>query len=332
MPDADVQVRFMGQRYIADSEILQRLSDEKRLFPSGLDVMGVLGSPRAFAIMDADPQHYNPMNWEATWKSNLYYGWLYCLKAWIAPAPEGYPSFMRNVAWLDKSLNSALGSWAALRHDTILYGEQSGAEMGDGDEEQPYVRGFVEPNLTLYDRLIWLTKTSRESLASRKMLDKDQVEDFDLYEDMLGFLKSCSVKELAGQKLTKAEHTRIRKIEGDMDGLTNSLEIKGTGQYSLTAKDLDMALVADVHTGGTDALEVGIGRANHIIAVVPIEGKLYFARGACLSYFEFLHPISDRMTDDAWKDLLAEGKNVPARPSWINSFFVNEPAKGKDDE
>ena len=51
---------------------------------------------------------------------------------------KGYPSFMRNEAWTDKSLNTSLGSWAELRHDTILYAKQSGIECGgDGDEPPP---------------------------------------------------------------------------------------------------------------------------------------------------------------------------------------------------
>ena len=43
VPAPNGQLRFMGQRYLPDSEILQRLSIPgwKRPFPSGLDVMAV---------------------------------------------------------------------------------------------------------------------------------------------------------------------------------------------------------------------------------------------------------------------------------------------------
>ena len=47
-----------------------------------------------------------------------------------------------------------------LKHDTILYAEQSGAEMGDpGDDweagpfSQPFARGYVEPEPKLYRAL-----------------------------------------------------------------------------------------------------------------------------------------------------------------------------------
>ncbi|MFC2283445.1 MAG: DUF3160 domain-containing protein [Lachnoanaerobaculum saburreum] len=52
-PSIGLCFRFMGQRYIPDSEILSRLSNEKRPFPSGLDVMAVLGSERADEILDS---------------------------------------------------------------------------------------------------------------------------------------------------------------------------------------------------------------------------------------------------------------------------------------
>ncbi len=199
VPDPTIQLRFMGQRYIPDSEIMQRVSMPiERVFPSGLDVMAVLGSSRAREILDAYPAIYNPKNWggyqparaqlmeefsklkEETWTQNLYWSWLYALRALLEPVPEGYPSFMRNPAWADKSLHTALGSWAELRHDTILYGKQSGAESGDGSEPAPY-KGYVEPNLLFWTRLLNLTRQSRQGLESRNLLSdtlKDRFEQF----------------------------------------------------------------------------------------------------------------------------------------------------------
>lgn len=48
---AGKQFRFMGQRYVLDAEIIQELVEPIiRPIPSGLDVMGVLGSDRAEKI------------------------------------------------------------------------------------------------------------------------------------------------------------------------------------------------------------------------------------------------------------------------------------------
>ncbi|HEX2950322.1 MAG TPA: DUF3160 domain-containing protein, partial [Armatimonadota bacterium] len=115
------QFRFMGQRFIPDSRILQELTEPKvrdRYFPMGLDVFAVLGSPRAAQLLDTVYQQTRYANYlsqrkklqdEITaltpqeWQQNLYYGWMYTLLPLLPPRPEGYPAFMRNVAWQEKS-------------------------------------------------------------------------------------------------------------------------------------------------------------------------------------------------------------------------------------
>ena len=59
----------------------------------------------------------------------MYWSWLYSLKSLTNDFSEGdYPQFMKTTAWQDEKLNTNLGSWAELRHDTILYVEQFGGE------------------------------------------------------------------------------------------------------------------------------------------------------------------------------------------------------------
>ncbi len=347
LPGAGLALRFMGQRYIPDSEVLQRLTGDDRVMPTGLDVMAVLGSKPAAAILDANPRIYNPNGWaeylperaklvaefaklpEATWNSNLYYGWLYALKALILPAPAASPSFMKNRAWQEKSLSTALASWAELRHDTILYGQQSVAECGDG-EEQPFVRHYVEPNVAFYDRLLALTRQSRTGLQKRGLIDKEVAGYLGRFEEMLSFLRSVAERELKGVKLARKEHDRIRKIEGELEDLTKSVILSGETFNELTEDDRDMALVADVHTGMNDALEVAVGHADDIFVIVPIEGRLTLTRGAVFSYYEFTQPISARLTDKAWRKRLAE--NPPPRPQWVRSFWAPERAKDRSRE
>ncbi|MBK6426510.1 MAG: DUF3160 domain-containing protein [Blastocatellia bacterium] len=150
------QFRLMGQRFIIDSRVMQELTypkvggdDNRRLMASGLDVMAAFGSKRATALQLSNPAMSGYPRYESqlakmtaeiaaveqeTWTSNLYWSWLWTLRSLLEPAGEGYPSFMRTQAWTDKSLSTALGSWAELKHDTVLYGKQSGAECGGGDE------------------------------------------------------------------------------------------------------------------------------------------------------------------------------------------------------
>jgi hypothetical protein len=340
VPSPKHQLRFMGQRFIPDSEVLQRLSRSvERPFPSGLDVMAVLGSQRAARLLDGHLDVYNPRNWPeyraervklrkefagmpaARWTSNLYWGWLDGLRALMAPIPEGFPSFMMNENWQDKSLGTALGSWAELRHDTILYGKQSAVECGDG-EERPTPTGYVEPNVPFYERMLALTRKSREGLESRALLPTELKSSFEEFEGLLDFLRKCAVKELAGKLLTEEENREIQYIGGKIEFLTRAT-MEGRPQYwDLVDKgDRDMAVIADVHTAPPSVLEVGVGRASEILVIVPIGKKLVLTRGAILTYHEFQHPIGDRLTDEKWREMLKAGK-APEPPFWTRSFLL----------
>lgn len=347
-----VQFRFMGQRAIPDSVVFQNVTDpDARPMPTGLDVMAALGSARAAAILDANPARYNPKRWaeypirrrdqaarlaslnDASWRQDLYWSWLDCLRKNLTPAPAGYPSFMRSAAWSDHVLTASLASWAALRHDTILYGEQTVSEMG-GDDEPSRLKGYVEPNLPVYRRARELVVQMRDALAAAGYLKgevgTDTKEQLNAFVAFLDFLISVSERELANRPLKATEHLRIRKIEGEIESLHNTIQLIGTQFRVLNEDDRDIALVADVHTANGAALTVGQGRADHLIAIVPIEGKLILARGSALTYYEFLQPISDRLTDEAWKKRLAAGQ-APPRPHWTSSYHVPIPVRHPDE-
>ena len=76
-------------------------------------------------------------------------------------------------------------------------------------------------------------------------------------------------------------------------------------------------MIADVHTYDTEVLEVGVGKAHAIYVIVEIEGKLKLTRGAIFSFYEFQWPISDRLTDEKWQEMLENG-SAPKQPEWIN--------------
>ncbi len=95
-----------------------------RGLPRGLDVMAVLGSDRAFALLEASGDtHYSRYDHqyeylkqqisamtENDWHQNLYLGWMDCIKTLLKPSGAGYPTFMQTDGWKDKELNTALSS------------------------------------------------------------------------------------------------------------------------------------------------------------------------------------------------------------------------------
>ncbi len=333
------QFRFIGQRYVLDAEIIQELVQPiVRPIPSGLDVMGVLGSERAKEIQLSKEENQGWEDYpikieelknkfekipEKQWMGNMYQGWLWTLKGFLKPFGEGYPSFMTNEAWVDTDLNTALGSWSELKHDTILYGKQSGAEMGgEGFKE---VVGYVEPNIEVYEKLLWLTKFSRKNLSARGLTIEGIDMKMEEFEKLLEFLINCSIKELRNEELTTEEYEYIQIYGGVLERLTASFAGDYLRWFEITSEtDKNMAVIADFHTiapnqfskGGY--MEAGVGPAYEIYVVVPIRGKLYLTRGAVFSYHEFIS--TERLTDEKWQEVIKEDRQPPM-PEWTQSFI-----------
>jgi len=343
---ADAQFRFMGQRYIPDSEILQRLSHwPERPFPKGLDIMAVLGSKASKKILLEDykegenwseyPQVLEKLIQEfgelkpTDWKKNLYHSWIWCLKSLIELSQEFvYPFFMQNKAWELKSLNTSLASWAELRHDTILYAKQSGAECGDGEEWYPDPpKGYVEPNVIFYRRLGELLSFTHNGLQKKGLLTERMEEKFKRFIELVSFLEKVSVKELNNQPLTNQEYNQIKIFGALLENLTISVmtDEEPLRWFEIISDvDKNIAVVSDVHTAGDEALEEGVGPAFEIYVVVEIDGCLKLTRGAVFSYYEFTHPANDRLTDEKWQEMLKQGKE-PSLPPWIKEYSSNRP-------
>ncbi len=217
--------------------------DKPRLFPMGLDVMAVLGSKRAYAVLDSlgETQYENYVKqFEALkasfaalkaedWTQNLYWGWLYALLALLNEKGSGYPSFMKSDAWADKELNTSLGSWAELRHDTILYAKQSYTLAGAAMPPQEKPKGYVEPNPELYGRLASLAKMTYDGLYSRGLLEDTLATKLENLRQLLLKLKDMSEKELAGKALSDDEYDYIKYFGGQLENITHLPA--GSGQH-----------------------------------------------------------------------------------------------------
>ena len=76
--------------------------------------------------MQADINDFSDADWQRT----AYTLWLRTLRDLLTnraaePQAARYPDWWNTPAWQTKQLNAGLGSWAELRHDTILYVKQS---------------------------------------------------------------------------------------------------------------------------------------------------------------------------------------------------------------
>lgn len=341
--------RFMGQRFTLDASVFQRLiyrevekndSGDLRMLPNGLDIPAAMGSAEAYGILDSmgETGYMNyPENMKKlqeyitaldteTRTQNLYWSWLHTLAPLTEPKGEGYPSFMQNQAWSLKQLETYLGSWAELKHDTILYAKQVMAEMGGGDEPQDD-RGYVEPNPEVFGRLAALTRMTIDGLQSRGLLKENDGVSLERMEELALRLKEIAEKELAMESLSEEDYELIQSFGGQLEHFwLEALADSGVDHPSAVYEN-PAALIADVATDPNGrVLEVGSGLISHIYAIVPVDGTLRIARGAVYSYYEFSWPAEDRLTDEKWKEMI-DSEKTPDPPSWTRIYT----APGRED-
>ncbi len=308
---------------------------EVRGFPRGLDIMALFGSQRAKDILDslgdADYSDYENKFAELKqvidslstddWYQNLYWNWLYVLRSLLVEFGEGYQTFMQTQAWQDRELNTALASWAELRHDTILYVKQSYtmAEMGAAPPPPPVV-GYVEPVPEFYARLLTLSKMTNQGLKG--LVPKDELEKLEIgtaldsFADILERLLEISEKELKNQALTENDYKFIEDFGSISERL---IEVVSGGE--IDPDILKTVMIADVHTEGNTekVLEEGVGYIKTMIVAYKLpQGHVLLGAGPVFSYYEFKQPMAERLTDEAWRTML-ETKHPP-EPTWTKSF------------
>jgi len=340
--------RFMGQRFTIDAYVFQKLicrevgnldgtmdcpKEDSRMLPNGLDLPAAMGSDLAYEILDdmgeTGYERY-PENMEtlkqgmqklpqSQWTKNLYWGWLYTLNTLLPEEGKGYPFFMQSDEWGKKELNTYLGSWSELKHDTILYAKQVYAELGGGPLiEEKDDRGYVEPNPELYARLASLTQLTADGLKQRNILSSHNETQLKKLKQLLIKLRDISVKELENTQLTEEEYELIRAYGGSLEHFWYETFTDEEKEQGNLLNDNPAPIIADVATNpNCCVLEVGTGHIQPIFVAFPIEGELRVGRGGVYSYYEFVWPMADRLTDEKWRDeILWDSEKKPDRPAW----------------
>ena len=348
-PDSVKVFAFLPQRAVVDNTWLQNLVDtdphSKRPVVSGVDLMALLGNSLAerLTLTNEDNLKWDKFKekYEETKamvdartdkeeKANIYRTWLWVLKAFNNEYGEGYPDFMRSEKWQYKDLNTALASWAQLKHDTILYAKQFGAEMGG--EEPTIIKHYVEPNVNLYRRVKYLVGLTMDADEKYSLLNNDQKARLKDFDDMLEFLIKVSLEELKDETTSDEDNDRLSVIGGEMENIFIAFnKDEDKGEYEISPSERDTANIADIQKIGSNDvdkpagsfLEVGSGSFSYITAIYKLDGKYFVATGPIMNYYEFYS--EDRLTNDDFKEMLAnvyspkEEKKKQAHP-----FFENE--------
>lgn len=351
--------QLMGERYIVDSELTQKLADyyntyiDKTPFIHGLDVAaGVMGSKNAENILRKMTTPDNPegseldtvvlpfreeleKEWDISdWTSNAYNSWLFSLRGLVkdipttAPAPE----FAHTTAYGDKQVMTSLASWTHLRHDTILYAKQSfGGIICQGG------RGIVEPCPELYGRLAALCGKMTD-IFQQNGINLDNVDNPHFEEEAFSTRPSGNImylnKALEELKSRLEEFQAYAEKELRGEALTceeqNKIHLFGSwlfNQYHYNLHETSPAQIADVHTEAYNGvLEEATGWFNPALYLYKEPGgDSIVGVGFVMSHYEFWHKSGSsplRLNDEEWENILGpvESSTYP-RAEWQNSFL-----------
>jgi hypothetical protein len=348
---APAQLRFMGQRFVLDSAVFQQLVFDRvttyqgrgmpftavevegvvfRGFPRGLDLMDALGSEAAGAVLaaegDTQYENYDAQQQVARgmfanltddqWNSTAYLGWLRALQAGLADFNSTeYPAFMRGEAYAHEKLNTALGSWTTLRRDTILYVKQSYTVIVITAMPEPVYPPFsyVEPVVDLYQRVLDLSDRTLSALDRMGALSSQWASSLRGMGYLADNLTEISRAELEGTPLSSAQESYISAFADVLDAILSRV----------SANSRDTRLVADVHTdlNSGQVLEEATGDLSYLVALVEgPDGGWYATVGLVYSQYEFKQPLSERLTDEAWRDRVAGG-DAPDVAPWVARFL-----------
>lgn len=352
------KINLMPQRYLADNEILLEMVDAdndptKRAYPMGLDIMAAFGSQAAEdillkelkegekwgkypAILAAMQKKFKNMDWNAS----VYNKWIESLVVLQDEFKDG-PYYMQNNFWKKKNVNTALASWAELKHDAILYAEQPMvAECGGGGPPEPYTVGYVEPNVPFWKKQLELIELTSSMLEDHNLHSEETKEMTNEIKEMAEFLLQVSEKEIKGEKLTNEEYNTIEVMGSNIEYLTLHLVEPDKyldSWYDVQGPDKKVAIVADIFTSNgmnnpeKGILHVATGEVNEIFVVVEIEGHFYLTKGAVFSYHEFPRPMGTRLTDEEWQKMLEKGRG-PGIPSWMDELIIEDKNKPVNNE
>jgi hypothetical protein len=367
-PEA-ASVRIMGVRFVIDSYIYDQLrfpsvGDPQfgRVYATPLDLVAAFDSDLAYEILGDEEVPFYPTqdaeaiyltdpgtgehwtNYDAQleeltdtiserqpsdWAATVYDAWLYALEPVWQPLGGAYPDFMRSRAWEVKDLQTGLGSYTELKHDTVLYAKQSFAAQGDFEPvDYPEPRHWVEPNPVAFQRMASVIGLLEDGLTQRELLptDSDNAELIEALDAFLSRLARLAADELAGKPISAEDNEWLGSIGSVMEALwiRSSDEVdEATGEFP--DQDLHSALIADIMRTTYDILEIGTGNVDSLYVLVPADdGRFQIAKGGAYSYYEFWRSAEvGRLTDEEWWALL--GNNPPERPDWQEPLFPAGP-------
>src|SRR5690606_27417330 len=260
-----------------------------RMMPSPLDAAyAAMGNDAALPLLDSELRTHGKYpraldgarvladaHGAELWEANLYNLWLGSLRA-LSPAADvsdpaavGMPQVTGTEAWNRRILNTQLGSWAELRHDTLLYAKQSYTGVPGCD----YPDAYVDPYPEFFAKLVRFAQRGNELadvLATDLEGGAEQIAGyFNNLESSMAILEGMAQNQREGTPFTADQmafvNRAVRVIKEDVvcamvdapDGWLADL-------YFVRDKSIEFdPTIADVHTQPADEVGNPVGKVLH---------------------------------------------------------------------
>ena len=342
--------RIFGQRFTFDAWILNDLTAGQEpsvpklpSMPSALFVPAAMGDDRAkdhivpFLQKNAGFTLPNVQKFmkklkekrvdiakvtNAEWFSSFGSAWLYVLGSLKGNYGKEYPLYMQGMAFPDKQIQTFLGSFAELKHDTLLYAKQSYAEMGGGTPEgdvPPVVKGYVEPNLEFWHRFGELVDHTQEVFEKNGLFkDHAALERLKEFKTICTLFTSIATKELHNEAVSDDEYEMLR---------TKNLKFMSDPFDTIDPDDdsSKVALIADIHTDAVTGKILYEATAKPYLMLVAVgnENTPRVAAGLVYNHYELTGDLTKRLTDEDWRTwVYDQTEKLPLKNFWYDSLFA----------
>jgi len=191
-----------------------------------------------------------------------------------------------------------------------------GMAPGARPEPKPKpVVGYIEPVPEFYQRLLDLTKDTNKMLTDYGVLDESSKYRLNKLEEIIKKVLELSKQELDNKELTEEDYDFIKNFGENISGTVTDVGEAG----------IKTTLIADVHTDSNSqqVLEEGGGYIKLLLVAYDLpDGRKLFGAGPIMTYYEFKHPMADRLTDEKWREMLETGE--PKQPEWVKTFTYSK--------
>lgn len=256
------------------------------------------------------------------WFNSMGSAWLYVLGSLTHNFGDKYPLYMRTASFLDKQIQTFLGSYAELKHDTLLYAKQSYAELGGGGGDQaipPVVKGFVEPNLEFWNRFNELIGRTEEFFVTNDLLkDSNALARLREFKKISVFYEDFAKKEMQSVAISDDDYEKLRTTKlsfmAEPFGGESPDEISG-----------QVALIADIHTDALrgEILYEATAKPYLMLAIVANEDSPRVVASLVYNHYELTAPLVKRLTDEDWRGwVYSQTDKLPVKNFWYQSLLI----------